>query len=211
MWPVRGIVIVLPILGLITALGFEAGCDPETRYKVLTLFFDGVPAPGSAEAAAEQSLVTIGQAQVSDSELVATSDLEAQKRGSRHPPARDCQRCHAEGARWGRKQFKKPVPALCYDCHTQYSAATQAVIHGPVAVGVCLFCHNPHESGYANLQRKPEPELCYQCHQQEDVMDVADHQAIADQVCTQCHDPHISPFEKLLTPSFIASEASGAN
>ena len=54
MWPVRGIVIVLPILGLITALGFEAGCDPETRYKVLTLFFDGVPAPGSAEAAASR-------------------------------------------------------------------------------------------------------------------------------------------------------------
>jgi len=36
-------------------------------------------------------------------------------------------------------------PELCYNCNDDYTVSA-SFIHGPVAVGQCLFCHNPHKS-----------------------------------------------------------------
>ncbi|MCF7958406.1 MAG: hypothetical protein K9M57_08165, partial [Phycisphaerae bacterium] len=116
---------------------------------------------------------------------------------SRHEPVRDCTRCHVDGMRWDRKQFKRPLPQLCYECHTNYGLAT-GHLHGPVAVGACLYCHEPHQSKYPNLLRVQPPQLCYQCHQESDILSLASHQKIDPTRCNTCHDPHISPLRKLL-------------
>jgi len=125
----------------------------------------------------------------------------AQRRGSRHEPARECNKCHAGGRRSGRRELIKPVPDLCYTCHQEHNTPGEH-LHGPLGLAgdICLFCHLPHQSGFAHLQRAPLPELCYRCHRREDMHTIVDHENRLDRICTDCHDPHSSPRDKLLKP-----------
>ena len=170
------------------------GCGSMARYKILTFFFDGVPLPGSDEP----ELTATDNIALEFPTQEEPLDLSGPRQGpSRHKPTKDCQRCHAKGSQWNRKQFKKPIPNLCYDCHTDYTLSP-AYVHGPVAVGACLFCHEAHESRYNKLLKEPMPKLCYQCHEEEIIFSVEIHQENPKAICTKCHDPHISFDKKML-------------
>lgn len=174
------------------------GCDRVTRYKILTFFFEGVP-PLDAP---QDELLTPVLSDTTDTDIVPdylSPRIARQRIPSRHPPTKNCTQCHLKGPRWHRTQMYKPVPDLCYSCHTHYNVS-QGLLHGPVAVGACLFCHKPHDSKYMNLQTAPQPELCFQCHTQEDIASIVDHQDMLETICTTCHDPHISTQPKLLKP-----------
>jgi predicted CXXCH cytochrome family protein len=113
------------------------GCTPTNRYKVLSFFFDGVPDPNAPPA---------GAVQVDQSgrpSVVRTVVYHEPYQNS------NCQACHAGGA-----QTYTPLGALdsrmCLPCHQQVPSQ-YAVMHGPVAIGVCLWCHAPHESVYPHL------------------------------------------------------------
>lgn len=173
------------------------GCrDPESRYKVLSFFFDGVPLLEGAKAE-----ITPGELQIMEESVTGamTVEFKGQVGISRHQPARDCQSCHEEGDRWSRKELYTPLPQLCYECHTNYNIVP-GYVHGPVVVGACLNCHDPHQSRFLKLIKSPQPELCYQCHENEDLALIASHQDELLEICTKCHDPHSSSNKKLLKP-----------
>lgn len=88
---------------------------------------------------------------------------------------------------------------LCFGCHpdADYSASTK-VVHGPLAVAECLFCHDPHLSKDEDeyLLKKPVPELCYGCHEKDTVEAIANHPGA--EACLFCHTGHSSPKKGLL-------------
>ena len=120
----------------------------------------------------------------------------------RHKVQNNCRVCHGTFKQWG---FSAPtrliagVPKLCYNCHTDYTISAPFV-HGPVAVGRCLICHNPHQSKVEHLLKEPEPKLCYQCHDITPYTVSAPfvHGPVAVGQCLICHNPHQSKTEHLL-------------
>ena len=117
-----------------------------------------------------------------------------------HEPRNNCTVCH--GTRKQRR-FSAPtrliagVPKLCYDCHTDYTISAPFV-HGPVAVGKCLICHNPHKSKTEHLLKEPEPEICYQCHIVKEIEIIPAHLTKLSYLCTDCHEAHASSIKYLL-------------
>ena len=129
--------------------------------------------------------------------VVVKNPVNKQRRSSRHKPVRECNKCHAGKTGLGRRQTIEPVPLLCYSCHTNYNEQV-GTMHGPVIVGDCTFCHNPHQSRFIHLQRNKQPDLCYRCHKQDNIKLITGHEDKLESICTDCHDPHISPEKKLL-------------
>jgi predicted CXXCH cytochrome family protein len=169
---------------------FYASCDEADRHEALTFFFDGVP-PLRPEMLEEGP--------------VDANAIESAQEGQKptwyvHEPRKDCSICHGK-----RKQrsfssqtyLTMPVPKLCYDCHTDYTLS-ESYVHGPVAVGQCLFCHNPHKSKIEHLLIAPEPGLCYQCHDIDTIELIAAHLNKQLSACTDCHYAHAGSVKALL-------------
>ena len=117
-----------------------------------------------------------------------------------HEPRKDCTNCHdktRQRGMSGQTYLKVPVPELCYQCHSNYTTTYQYV-HGPVAVGQCLYCHNPHASKIKSLLIESEPQLCYRCHNQFSIELVPAHFSKRITMCTICHNPHASSIRTLL-------------
>jgi len=177
-----------------------AGCDREARYKILTFFFEGVPPLDGEKDAVETEITTVDESlQPAVAQKKNVSRILQQRRSSKHDSVADCNKCHMGGMGSGKRQLIRPMPDLCYSCHTNYHAGG-GYLHGPIAVGECVFCHDPHRSKYVHLQKAPQPKLCYQCHVLEGIKLVAGHQEMQDTICTDCHDPHVSSMENLLKP-----------
>ncbi len=131
-----------------------------------------------------------------------------------HQPVEDgdCLECHV------RKSGKHPLPsgksfglsgggsALCYKCHDSFGE--QKFVHGPVASGDCIECHDPHASSVAALLKQGGRRLCLECHAdfEEGVKEAKSiHPPVKKNDCTVCHDSHASEFGMLLkekTPDF---------
>lgn len=183
------------------------GCDRETRHQVLTFFFEGVPPlDGDPNEASGLSLVRTVVAEDGTSTMVPVIHktpeelaILEQSHSSKHKIIKDCDKCHEGNMRSGRTQLKKTMPDLCYTCHKNLGRLG-GKLHGPFAVGACIFCHEPHRSKYVHLQKYPQPELCYRCHKQQEILNIKDHEKMIKQICTNCHDPHASLLPKLLKP-----------
>jgi predicted CXXCH cytochrome family protein len=82
-----------------------------------------------------------------------------------------CKSCHvpmdAESPHKVRGKVAKGLPmeanAQCLTCHEKKHFEGK-VVHGPVAAGLCLACHDPHASDHLGLLRKPPAEQCLDCH-----------------------------------------------
>jgi len=172
---------------------FFLSCDDVERHEALTFFFDGVPPMGPEDLQGESL-------DPNSPELAQTGQTPA---WYVHEPRKNCSICHVK-----RKQrsissqtyLTAPVPKLCYNCHTDYTASAPFV-HGPVAVGQCLFCHNPHKSKIEHLLIAPEPGLCYQCHDIDTIELIAAHLPKQLSACTDCHNAHASSAKALLKGS----------
>lgn len=185
-------------LGL--ALGFLAlaSCGPTERHRMMTFFFDGVPPlPG----------------QVADSSRYDVNSPDTTGEGGAggwtvHEPLKDCTQCHAsrQRARFSREvQLVEQTPQLCFRCHTDY-ANLSGWVHGPVATGECLFCHEPHKTRNAALLTAPVPDLCYRCHDREALALIENHTEASYANCMRCHEGHAAPARWLLRPAFLQSE-----
>lgn len=89
---------------------------------------------------------------------------------------------------------------LCFGCHDKKNYS-KAVIHRPVADGLCERCHNPHVAKYKGLLQKEVATLCFSCHRNigktvNKTMNV--HKPVLEGQCVACHDPHSSPVKGLL-------------
>ncbi len=105
-----------------------------------------------------------------------------------------CQECHLK-----RNEIRDGVtgaaPTLCYSCHDRIDG--KRYVHGPLAVGDCLACHDPHGGYGAAHLRQEEKHLCGNCHAaRESVATVACN--AAGKGCVDCHDPHQSDTRYLL-------------
>jgi len=178
-----GLVIVSTMLALMVS------CDDAQRHKLFTYFFDGVP-PLTDE---------------SDAHAPSGADRGRVSVRYEHPSGKECNNCHVAGQR--RKSLEmlsmaqvnlvSPVPGLCYNCHTDYSN-TGVVVHGPVAVGQCLFCHDPHQAPNRYLLKRAVPQLCYLCHDRQMIESIADHPSDALSGCLGCHEGHSASTKGLL-------------
>ncbi len=135
-----------------------------------------------------EEYTALGEEEMEFVEPLSPLHIEQMNR-TKHPAVRVCRQCHASGSRHRARKFIKPIPQLCYDCHED-RRPSNAYVHGPVAVGACLFCHRPHVSTYEHLLKVSQPRLCVRCHDKENYPLSELHRTVSDQRCTDCHDPH---------------------
>lgn len=170
-------------IALMAVLVLGYGCGtPEQRYKVLTIFFTGVPKPE-----AENPLVTDKSGERRT--LATTNEYRA------HGPyaAKFCATCHEPGS----NALLMPIGELCLYCHTDVTARNRKMLHGPVAAGACIVCHNPHGSVYPFFLNDESKKFCYFCHDQNDILRRPVHRD-TDKQCTECHNAHSSDNRYLL-------------
>ena len=176
----------LIIAAVTAALVAISACAPDTRYRALSFFFDGVPLPGE-------------QKHNYDDTTVAGRKLKqargAAPRARSHGPyaAKMCDACHERG---GSNKLLMPVEKLCLGCH-DLNLQTRK-IHGPVASGGCRVCHDPHGSGKPFLLVAEPSTFCFYCHDEAEVRSHEVHGAIGGSECTDCHNPHGSDNDYLL-------------
>lgn len=176
-----------------------SSCDEVERHKVLTFFFDGVP-PLQGQASEARSPGPKGS---------KAPDAAPAGGWHVHPPLKDCTNCHGDQPRTGfsrKVQLVAEVPKLCYKCHGEFSTL-DAWVHGPVATGDCLLCHEPHKTRDKFLLRKPVPELCYQCHDVQAIRATKNHNEESYASCTDCHDGHAGATRSLLRQTFLEKPA----
>jgi len=166
---------------LLSGLSVLTNCsDRRQNYKVLSIFFDGVPDPDAPP-----------EDQAAGGEHVAST--KGGKRlviASSHKPYKEnkCNDCHV-GAAASFESFTQLNDSVCVTCHKQVSTA-YPLMHGPVAVGACMMCHDPHESSQPHLLKVASPDLCLQCHQRQDLGPPAQDHQDAARNCLDCHVGH---------------------
>lgn len=188
-------------MGLAILFILLSSCDDVGRHKALTFFFDGVPPlPGAAAEPASSAR--------NDTKVAASPPVENWRT---HEPVKDCTTCHGHQPRRGtspKVQLVAPIPSLCYRCHQEKDySAPQGWVHGPVATGDCLLCHEPHKTKTASLLRRPVPELCYRCHETQAVHAVPGHAEPSHKSCVDCHAAHAAETRNLLKPAFLDTPA----
>jgi len=125
-----------------------------------------------------------------------------------HEPIKSCTTCHgdeSEQSSSDEPHLVAPVPALCCLCHKEY-VAMGGWVHGPVATGNCLLCHEPHQTGNNSLLNKPIPELCHHCHESKILRLVTGHSDESYATCNDCHEGHASPGRMLLKQDFLNTD-----
>jgi predicted CXXCH cytochrome family protein len=105
-----------------------------------------------------------------------------------------CGECHADKG-GGPTRASSDASALCYGCHDRFEG--KRYLHGPLAVGACLACHDPHRGyGTAHL-REERGLLCANCHAARETSPTTACNA-SNKACADCHDPHQSDSRFLL-------------
>lgn len=197
-----------------------AGCSASSRERWLDALFDDPPhaAADTTAAAAPRSAATLPQApafagsshapygagacQVCHDLSGSTSFPGGGGWPGREPDARRAaqskQPATSEAAR-----LRVPSDRLCGGCHNDLDAEnlaqTHRVVHGPLAVGDCTFCHDPHRSPHPHLLKQADPgQLCVSCHDQETAEKRCSDPEAATRPCLDCHDPHAAQRRGLL-------------
>jgi predicted CXXCH cytochrome family protein len=212
------------LLSLLFIAAFVPACSTDSRHKVKTFFFTGVPEPGKEQAEVTQTGI--------EAPLVK-QNIQHKQNGVPASPfflhgpfgAGQCQKCHAVTeskpfrnrlAKSGNGNITRtvnigprlayPLEELCISCHSEKSQATARAnglwLHGPVAKGWCTQCHNPHKSQRQYMLQKTNIELCNQCHLTADLQVTLEHQQNPDTDCVSCHNPHMGKFATLLRTEY---------
>ncbi len=174
-------------LGGLVALALSAGCSTVKHHRVLSFFFDGVPDPASAV--------------VSTAPAVQASVGRQLVRPGEHGPyaAKLCDSCHDAKAT---NALVVPAEQLCVRCHEL--GAAKAYVHGPLASGGCLVCHDPHRSANRFLLVSASDVFCLRCHDRQTLSPLGgggvDAHAGESANCTECHEAHMSDRKYLLRP-----------
>lgn len=164
---------------LLAALSFA--CSAETRGRILPIFFDGVPPPRSA-----------GGAPAPGSAPAASAGGQPGYREHGPYAARLCGACHQSTSA---NALVAPADQLCFQCHAL--RLDRKYIHGPIASGGCLVCHDPHRSPNAALLVSSSDSFCFYCHAPRSVQAIEGHAGV-EGGCTECHDAHASNEPHLL-------------
>ena len=145
-------------LALLMAAVLLTACSPQGRYKILSTVLDGVPRPGAEE---EAEMSQPSAAEVAEALPEGAAFLPERPANYYHAPYQEkmCSDCHDLDR--GNSLIEEQ-PALCYQCHDD-PAAEYELQHGPVAVGYCTSCHDPHQSDASALLKYKGQALCFSC------------------------------------------------
>ncbi len=159
---------------------------------------------------------------------------------------RKCANCHFSHFSEHGALLVNKAGRLCLDCHGDDQAARSSgtrnigeeiagkkIVHGPVADGQCVDCHDPHGNDYAALLSAPYPgtfyaafndntyDFCFQCHERDMLAPGAGGGQTAfrnggenlhrvhvarerkGRTCRACHATHASDGAKLINPDGI--------
>ena len=157
------------------------GCSVEQTHKTLTFFFDGVDQVNLLNKGISKD--SLGRDAVAKRDQLLLKNRPDQ---FVHRPYKEkkCEECHTPD-----KHLRMPLPDLCFHCHKNFTE-TNKFVHGPVASGNCLKCHNQHMSRYPKLLIRQGQQLCLYCHNSTQVFVSKVHRDIEDAECTMCHNPH---------------------
>ena len=136
--------------------------------------------------------------------------------------------------------LRTPMDQLCLLCHDDFSKESPGNeglwIHGPVAGGWCVMCHDPHASPYQSLLlERSIVNICSGCHRVEDLVAVTPEHRQEDapggdetgdqdlelkeagevekairvvEDCTGCHDPHRGSDRRMLRADYKTRDFS---
>ena len=175
---------LLTLIAAVAAILAVSGCSPETRYRTLSFFFDGVPSPEGLTAESPKGK--------RDRKRVREEGTRQFFRPRGPYAAQLCEACHDPGG----GKLVRPVEVLCLYCHDLNIRKKH--VHGPVASGGCRVCHEPHGSGSAFLLVSESTTFCFYCHDEAEVGSREVHRTAKGVQCTDCHDPHSSDSDFLL-------------
>ncbi|MCP4450485.1 MAG: hypothetical protein GY809_03415 [Planctomycetes bacterium] len=185
-------------LSVLAGLACMVSCTDTERHRALSFFFDGVPPlPGQVVE-----------------EIPIDDPLNPRRKRIEptwflHEPQADCERCHGTQAQTNfsrQVQLVSSLPGLCYECHDMPQGG-KGWVHGPVASGQCVVCHEPHRSVNRHLLKKPEPKICFQCHEETSLMTLPGHGQASFQTCLDCHAGHSSFAKHLLKAGSVTPQA----
>lgn len=163
------------------------GCDPVTRHKALTTFFDGVPSLPPQEQLCKEYVEKLKADQEStDKQRQDVTSVSREK--SIHPPYSEkrCSDCHDKDKQDG---LIRPKKELCFVCHEDFVKG--AFVHGPAAVGDCLTCHLPHTANFPSLLKLDKSQICSTCHREKRLATSLHDMVMEKKMnCPDCHDPH---------------------
>lgn len=82
-----------------------------------------------------------------------------------------------------------------YGCHADLQ--TKAILHSPVAKGLCHPCHpQPQSDVHSFATSDPQEAMCQACHTL--ILKNHVHEPVREGHCLECHDPHQSEFHFLV-------------
>jgi predicted CXXCH cytochrome family protein len=121
----------------------------------------------------------------------------------RHDPVTShlCLTCHQQSPQSRRIVFPAgKIERICFGCHIERKSwFDRKFVHGPIFVGGCTLCHDPHGSDQPDfLWTEGSLRLCLDCHSDKDnLVDPRSrlpfvHGVIPGKGCVICHDPHAS-------------------
>jgi predicted CXXCH cytochrome family protein len=179
---------------ILTALALPlllCGCAAESRYRIASFLFDGVPPPAGSQEVKPSESQPVGEDRQPKSEPEPEPVPVPTAGGSIHEPfrSRSCRSCHDPAAS---NRLVREGNDLCFTCHRQIIAGKR-VSHVP-ALADCLICHRPHNSENLVLLQQPLPDICLMCHDEGKMIEV--HGEIGE--CLACHNPHESDEDRLL-------------
>ena len=205
-----GRLVVFGLLCFVLVVG-HLGCSNEAkRYETLAFFFDGVPVPESLRDRYPEEEPTTKPASPWDPESAPKPDEVEQIQYVFHQPytSRKCFGCHDQERGY---EVIAAGPELCGKCHSVYLKRTPGDwLHGPVIIGECRMCHEPHKSEYEGLLTSSQPQLCFRCHDPSFIARDPFHRELDDQTCSNCHDPHAAGNRKLLADARTYSRNENA-
>ena len=128
------------------------------------------------------------------------------ERGSRNHSTttnRQCLTCHQQSVDPLQIGLPSaPIRDVCLSCHTgKKDWFDMAVPHGPINLGGCTLCHDPHGENHRHqLWAEGSLDLCLACHSNmaQLVTSIREkkipfvHNVLTGPGCVACHDPHAS-------------------
>lgn len=163
-------------------------CSPVTTHQVLSTVFDGVPTmPPAEQICTEYAAELIAKER--DGKAGKGEGAAAAQKASTHRPYQEkrCDDCHDKTTESG--FVVKSKEELCFHCHSDFIKGS--FVHGPVAVGDCLACHDPHTSTLPSLLKVAAANICAVCHREpRQAASLHDTTVSHNMVCVNCHSPH---------------------
>jgi predicted CXXCH cytochrome family protein len=196
---------------------FVSGCDKHTRYKVLTVFFTGVPPIDGSQVVMKKDRAR----GVKKKQRKKRRRLKSKVFVHGPKASGECFYCHDTARSQSFRRMKeggvpdlgkiKPgrliddLEVLCIQCHTSKSAEIQYVqnmwVHGPVSTGNCTACHDYHQTKFNYMLFTDDSrDLCMQCHKEGFMIQSESHKN--KKQCISCHNPHIGADRLLLRKDY---------